>query len=450
MGADRLELDVRSAADGTLVVLHDRTLARTAGDPRAVAAVGLADLRRSVPGRGPLTLDDVLGRYGAAAAYLIELKEPRPGDAALLLEVLGRHDVAGGCASSPSTPPACSRCTPGSRPCRWPSCTAGPGARAPCGAACPASPGGRARSRPPPPRWTPRSCSPPTTSGSPSRPGPSTTRRRWTGSWPSGSTGSSRTSRPGAVRGRRGPGDGPGGVDVACRAVHDLAVFLSWRGRFSDSPRAISAELLRRGPACARCGCSRRTPRRSRRGSSAWRPAPGGVRGARGGPLGRLERHADHGLAQAPGLLLPADLARDAAQAAGATTSRGLPTPAPCHHIRGRAARATWRSSTRMPPPTRSARGAARSFQLDRPKLRDGLSAAQRTPSTGPSRGRCARGCGRRWACSPHAGGPLRPDVAGLPSSHTSTASTSSSCGSARPPHHRAPGAPTATTARRP
>jgi CDP-glycerol glycerophosphotransferase len=29
--------------------------------------------------------------------------------------------------------------------------------------------------------------------------------------------------------------------------VHDLAVFLSWRGRFSDSPRAISAELLRRG-----------------------------------------------------------------------------------------------------------------------------------------------------------------------------------------------------------
>ncbi len=95
LGADRLELDVRSAADGTLVVLHDRTLARTAGDPRAVAAVNLADLRRLGPGRAPLTLDEVLGRYGSQAAYLIELKEPRPGDGALLLEVLGRHDVAG-------------------------------------------------------------------------------------------------------------------------------------------------------------------------------------------------------------------------------------------------------------------------------------------------------------------------------------------------------------------
>ena len=96
MGADRLELDVRSAADGTLVVLHDRTLKRTAGDPRAVAELRLADLRRLDPGRAPLTLDEVLGRYGAETAYLIELKEPRPGDAALLLEVLGRHDAVAG------------------------------------------------------------------------------------------------------------------------------------------------------------------------------------------------------------------------------------------------------------------------------------------------------------------------------------------------------------------
>jgi len=95
MGADRLELDVRSAADGTLVVLHDPTLARTAGDPRPVAGVSLGDLRALGPAGAPLLLDEVLGRYGGEAAYLVEVKDPRPGDASRLLEVLGRHGVAG-------------------------------------------------------------------------------------------------------------------------------------------------------------------------------------------------------------------------------------------------------------------------------------------------------------------------------------------------------------------
>src|SRR5215210_464846 len=38
-GADVLELDVRPAADGHLVLVHDPTLERIAGDPRAVAGL---------------------------------------------------------------------------------------------------------------------------------------------------------------------------------------------------------------------------------------------------------------------------------------------------------------------------------------------------------------------------------------------------------------------------
>jgi len=95
MGADRLELDVRSAADGTLVVLHDPTLARTAGDPRAVAGLTRADLLALEPGRRPLLLDEVLARYGRGTEYLVEVKDPRPGDAGLVLAALGRHDVGG-------------------------------------------------------------------------------------------------------------------------------------------------------------------------------------------------------------------------------------------------------------------------------------------------------------------------------------------------------------------
>jgi glycerophosphoryl diester phosphodiesterase len=76
-GADVLELDVRSTADGALVVLHDPTLARTAADPRAVASLTSAELA-ALPQQGrPLALGAVLARYGRAARYLIELKDPR-------------------------------------------------------------------------------------------------------------------------------------------------------------------------------------------------------------------------------------------------------------------------------------------------------------------------------------------------------------------------------------
>ena len=77
LGADALELDVRSTADGELVVIHDATLARTAGDPRAVADVTLRDLAALDPAVRPLTVDDVLRRYGTATRYVVELKDPR-------------------------------------------------------------------------------------------------------------------------------------------------------------------------------------------------------------------------------------------------------------------------------------------------------------------------------------------------------------------------------------
>src|SRR3954469_3555179 len=63
-GADRLELDVRPLADGTLAVVHDRTLARTCGDPRAVGRLAPEDLEALDPRRRPLLLEAVLRRYG--------------------------------------------------------------------------------------------------------------------------------------------------------------------------------------------------------------------------------------------------------------------------------------------------------------------------------------------------------------------------------------------------
>jgi glycerophosphoryl diester phosphodiesterase len=91
MGATTLELDVRSLADGTLVVVHDATLARTAGDPRAVADLVREDLAGlAAP---PLTLDDVLGRHGRDVGYLIELKSPRSQDPARVLAAVERHGL---------------------------------------------------------------------------------------------------------------------------------------------------------------------------------------------------------------------------------------------------------------------------------------------------------------------------------------------------------------------
>lgn len=75
-GADRLELDVRATADGQMVVLHDATLLRTAGDPREIDRVPLAAVTALDPARRPPTLDSVLDRYGSSTRWLVELKGP--------------------------------------------------------------------------------------------------------------------------------------------------------------------------------------------------------------------------------------------------------------------------------------------------------------------------------------------------------------------------------------
>ena len=91
-GAEVLELDVRGTRDGELVVLHDKTLLRTTGDPRRIAAVTLAEL---APGARPLTLDDVLERYGRRAQLLVEVKDPAPPWEEGVAAAIARHGLAG-------------------------------------------------------------------------------------------------------------------------------------------------------------------------------------------------------------------------------------------------------------------------------------------------------------------------------------------------------------------
>lgn len=93
MGADVLELDIRATADGTPVVLHDPTLARTAGDPRPVVRVGDGELARLDPAVRPLPLEAVLGRYGTRTRYLVEIKHlDAVGDEAVVA-LIARHGL---------------------------------------------------------------------------------------------------------------------------------------------------------------------------------------------------------------------------------------------------------------------------------------------------------------------------------------------------------------------
>jgi len=84
---DGLEFDVRAAADGVPVLLHDETLARVQGRPKRVDELGAKELAAA----GVPTLAEIIGAVPRTAFLDIELKVP-PGPG--LVEVLrtGRGD----------------------------------------------------------------------------------------------------------------------------------------------------------------------------------------------------------------------------------------------------------------------------------------------------------------------------------------------------------------------
>ena len=109
MGADALEMDVRLTRDGHVVVHHDPTMIRTAGDARAIAATTLAELQAldasalfagdagaGNPWRGRgvriATLAEVLERF-PETPLLIEVKEDHASiPAGAVIEAAGAKD----------------------------------------------------------------------------------------------------------------------------------------------------------------------------------------------------------------------------------------------------------------------------------------------------------------------------------------------------------------------
>ncbi len=75
-GADAVEFDVRAAADGTPVVIHDPTLDRTTDGTGLVKAMSVEQLRSFDAGRGEKipTLDEALEQIGATP-FILEIKE---------------------------------------------------------------------------------------------------------------------------------------------------------------------------------------------------------------------------------------------------------------------------------------------------------------------------------------------------------------------------------------
>ncbi len=82
-GSPGIELDVHLSADGQLIVIHDDTLARTAGSPRPVSDLTVAELKKldagssfsaDFAGERIPTLDEVLDAFGGRLYIDIELK----------------------------------------------------------------------------------------------------------------------------------------------------------------------------------------------------------------------------------------------------------------------------------------------------------------------------------------------------------------------------------------
>jgi glycerophosphoryl diester phosphodiesterase len=100
------EVDIRRSKDGHLVCVHDDTLTRTAGDPRKVADLTLAELRQldagklfdpAFAGERVPTLDEVFalaaGRRPGPALILLDLKVDDPALPADLAKLVNKHGL---------------------------------------------------------------------------------------------------------------------------------------------------------------------------------------------------------------------------------------------------------------------------------------------------------------------------------------------------------------------
>ena len=109
LGVDVLEMDVRAAADGALVLMHDETVDRTTDGRGEVAALTLAEMRaldagyrwspdggRTFPMRGKgltiPTLEEVLSSF-PGAPLVLELKSPERAGAESLCAMLRRFEA---------------------------------------------------------------------------------------------------------------------------------------------------------------------------------------------------------------------------------------------------------------------------------------------------------------------------------------------------------------------
>lgn len=80
IGVRTIEIDVRVTRDGVVVLLHDPTLKRLWGDPRAIVDVDLAEVRE-LGGQGrriPLLAEALEELRGTGARLLIDMDEPGP------------------------------------------------------------------------------------------------------------------------------------------------------------------------------------------------------------------------------------------------------------------------------------------------------------------------------------------------------------------------------------